>query len=120
MVSCEKERTYLWNSEWDKYDNPEEKPDSPAEPEDPETPDQPQNPEEPSDPKDPAGAKARLVWIDAAANFNDYANDRGKIATDMAKIKDTGFSGVVVDVRPTNSGVLFNSSVEAPLKRVDA
>ena len=120
MVSCEKERTYLWNSEWDKYDNPEEKPDTPAEPEDPETPDQPQNPEEPSDPKDPAGAKARLVWIDAAANFNDYANDRGKIATDMAKIKDTGFSGVVVDVRPTNSGVLFNSSVEAPLKRVDA
>ena len=119
MISCEKERTYLWNSEWDKYDNPEEKPDTPEEPEEPENPGD-SDPEEPSVPGEPAGAKGRFVWIDAAANFKDYANDKDKIAEDMAKIKETGFSAVVVDVRPTNTGVLFQSSTEGPLKRVDA
>ena len=64
--------------------------------------------------------KARLVWIDAAANFNDYANDQARIAEDMARIKETGFTGVIVDVRPTNTGLLFNSSVEPALTRVDA
>lgn len=113
MISCEKERVYLWNSEWDKYDTPEEKPEEPVEPETPGTPEEPETPEEKT-------GKARFVWIDAAANFNDYANDIDKISSDMAKIKNTGFTAVIVDVRPTNSGVLFNSSVEAPLTRVDA
>ena len=65
-------------------------------------------------------AKARLVWIDAAANFKDYANSKKNIADDMARLKETGFTGVVVEVRPTTAGVLFNSDVEKPLTQVDA
>lgn len=63
--------------------------------------------------------KPRLVWIDAAANFMDYANDASKIAADVAKIKETGFTHIVVDVRPTNTGVLFKSSAEHALDKVD-
>lgn len=63
--------------------------------------------------------KPRLVWIDAAANFMDYANDASKIAEDVAKIKETGFTHIVVDVRPTNTGVLFKSSTEHALDKVD-
>ena len=64
--------------------------------------------------------KPRYIWIDCAANFYDYANDREKIAADLARIKETGFTDVIVDVRPTNGDVLFNSSVADPLVRVDA
>lgn len=64
--------------------------------------------------------KPRYVWIDCAANFYDYANDRSKIATDLAKIKETGFTDVIVDVRPTNGDVMFNSTVADPLVRIDA
>ena len=71
-------------------------------------------------PEDPDYSEARAVWIDAAANFKDYANDQAKIASDMKRIKETGFTSVVVDVRPTNSGVLFKSSTEAALTKVDA
>ena len=65
-------------------------------------------------------AKARLVWIDAAANFKDYADSESKIAEDMARIKETGFTGVIVEVRPTTGGLLFKSDVEKPLEKVDA
>ena len=64
--------------------------------------------------------KARLVWIDAAANFDDYANSKSAIASDMARIKETGFTGVIVEVRPTTGGLLFSSDVEKPLEKVDA
>lgn len=119
-ISCDGAKEYPWNPEWDNY-QPEQKdtvevpaPDT-TQTEDPVPPAPPVEEPEP----EPEG-KARFVWIDAAANFKDYANDKEKIASDMARIKETGFTAVVVDVRPTNSGVLFNCSVEAPLDRVDA
>jgi hypothetical protein len=65
-------------------------------------------------------SKERLVWIDAAANFKDYANDADRIASDMARIKETGFTGVIVEVRPTTAGLLFKSDVEPELDMVDA
>lgn len=98
IIACEKERVYQWNPEWDKFEEPEE----------------------PEIPEEHSGAKARFIWIDAAANFKDYANDLAKITEDMARIKETGFSAVVVDVRPTNTGVLFKSATEPSLKKVDA
>jgi uncharacterized lipoprotein YddW (UPF0748 family) len=104
-VSCEKAKDYPWNPAWDKYQH------EAATPEEPDVP---------SGPVLPADGKERLVWIDAAANFKDYANDEAKITADMAKIKSTGFTGVIVDVRPTNTGLLFKSDLEAPLTRVDA
>lgn len=102
FVSCEGENIYPWNEAWDEYQHEEI------------------SPEEPQNPVLPADGKERLVWIDAAANFKDYANSQDKINADMSKIKTTGFTGVIVDVRPTNTGLLFKSDVEGPLTRVDA
>lgn len=109
FVGCEGEDGYVWNPDWND--------DSVTDPEDPDNGENPGDDEEIPE-EDPA--KARLVWIDAAANFKDYANSEKKIADDMARIKDTGFTGVVVDVRPTNAGLLFKSDVEAELVKVDA
>ena len=110
FIACEDpDNGPLWNDNW--VDNSgsgtEEKPEDET-PED-ETP-APEKKEE----------KARLVWIDAAANFKDYANSKKNIADDMARLKETGFTGVVVEVRPTTAGVLFNTDVEKPLTQVDA
>ena len=119
FAACDEVKEYPWNPEWDKY-VPETDEEDSVQTEKPDTvqtekPDTVVTPEPP-----PVIGKARYVWIDAAANFNDYANDQSRIVRDMARIKETGFTAVIVDVRPTNSGVLFRSSTEAPLTRVDA
>ena len=126
FISCDEVKEYPWNPDWNQpeQETPEtpDTPDEPDEPDGPEKPEDPENPGEPEipvEPEEPVG-KARLVWIDAAANFNDYANSSAKIKLDMRKIKNTGFTGVIVDVRPTNTGVLFNSDTEHALTRVDA
>ncbi len=56
--------------------------------------------------------KPRYIWIDAAANFKDFANNKENIARDLKLAKDAGFTDVVVDVRPSNGDILFKSSVE--------
>ena len=110
FFSCEDpEGDYIWNDNWN------EQTPTPEQPEQPETPDQPETPA-----PEKKEAKARLVWIDAAANFKDYANSKKNIADDMARLKETGFTGVIVEVRPTTAGLLFNSDVEGPLTKVDA
>lgn len=115
FVSCDKpDEGNLWSDDWKEPAQEQEKPDG----QDPDDPKDPEN-DTPVDP--PAKeAKARLVWIDAAANFEDYANSKDNINADMARLKETGFTGVVVEVRPTTAGVLFNSDVEKPLTKVDA
>lgn len=108
FVACEKpDDGYIWNDNWSEEEN--------QEPED--------NPQEPDkeDPKPETNeGKDRLVWVDAAANFEDYANSEKNIAADMKRLKETGFTGVIVEVRPTTAGLLFKSDVEAPLTQVDA
>ena len=64
--------------------------------------------------------KSRYIWIDAGGNFRDYANNSAKIASDVKRIKETGFTDLIVDVRPTNGTVLFSSRRGEPLKRIDA
>ena len=44
--------------------------------------------EKPDEP-DVAEAKPRYIWIDAAANFPDYANSKENIAKDMEKRQDS-------------------------------
>ena len=111
FFACEEpEPDYIWNPNWNENTNSGQ--------EGAEDKEDPENQEQPSPEK--KDAKARLVWIDAAANFKDYANSKKNIADDMARLKETGFTGVVVEVRPTTAGVLFNSDVEKPLKQVDA
>ena len=55
--------------------------------------------------------KPRYIWIDAAANFQDYANDPAAISSDCKRIADMGFTDIIVDVRPTSGDVLFRSEV---------
>ena len=108
LVACEKpDDGYIWNDNWSEEENqkPEDKP-------------QDSDKDEPK-PETKEG-KARLVWIDAAANFKDYANSEKNIAADMKRLKETGFTGVIVEVRPTTAGLLFKSDVEGPLTQVDA
>lgn len=64
--------------------------------------------------------KSRYVWIDAGGNFKDYANNSAKIASDVKRIKETGFTDIIVDVRPTNGTVLFSSRQGTPLKKIDS
>ena len=66
-----------------------------------------------------AEAKPRYVWIDAAANFDDYGNSRENIKADCRKIAQTGFTDIIVDVRATTGDVLFKSNVAPALKRID-
>lgn len=54
--------------------------------------------------------KPRYIWVDAAANFPEFANSRENIARDLKKAKEAGFTDVVVDVRPTTGDVLFETS----------
>ena len=109
-VGCTKPETgFLWRDEWTDPE-PTPKPDPEPEP----------KPDPEPDPKPEIKGKPRLVWIDAGANFNDYANSEAKIEADVKKIAETGFTHIVVDVRPTNTGVLFKSSTEPALKQVDA
>jgi len=54
--------------------------------------------------------KPRFIWIDAAANFKDFANSKENIARDLTLAKNAGFTDIVVDIRPTSGDILFQSS----------
>src|SRR5690554_3378154 len=69
----------------------------------------------PDPPKDNA-EKPRYIWIDAAANFKDFANSKENIKRDLTLAKDAGFTDVVVDIRPTSGDILYNSSVPGSAK----
>ena len=62
--------------------------------------------------------KPRVLWIDAAANFDSYANDADSIARDCARIAGMGFTHIVVDVRGTSGDVLFKSTVAPQLRQM--
>lgn len=72
------------------------------------------------EPTTPATEKPRYIWIDAAANFPDFANSKEKIARDLALAKDAGFTDIVVDVRPTTGDVLFATSQVAQVQYLHA
>jgi len=63
--------------------------------------------------------KPRYLWVDAAGNFPDYANSKENIIRDLEIAKNTGFTDIVVDVRPTMGDVLFKSSVVNEVKKLD-
>lgn len=68
-------------------------------------------PDSPSTPQEVPAGKPRYVWIDAAANFPYFANDKAYIGKEIKQIADCGFTDIVVDVRPTEGTVLWKSSV---------
>ncbi|GAB3417400.1 alpha amylase family protein [Niabella aquatica] len=68
---------------------------------------------------DPKKDKPRIVWIDAAANFPDYANNKAKIEQDVKRMKEAGLTAFVLDVRPTMGDVLFQTSYADQVKKLD-
>ena len=76
---------------------------------------------EPSTPtaSDTLSANDAYVWVSCEGNWEEFANSRDNIARDIAKLKECGFTDLVVDVRPTNGGVLFKSSHAKPQTRMD-
>lgn len=70
----------------------------------------PSNPPDVEEPEDKE-SKPCFIWIDAAANFPDFANSRENIVRDLTKAADAGFTDIVVDVRPTTGDVLFETDV---------
>ena len=64
----------------------------------------------PDEPKKENKDKPRFIWIDAAANFKDFANSKENIARDLMLAKNAGFTDIVVDIRPTNGDILYQSS----------
>jgi uncharacterized lipoprotein YddW (UPF0748 family) len=61
--------------------------------------------------KTPNSEKPRYIWVDAAANFPDFANSKENILRDLTLAKNAGFTDVVVDVRGTTGDVLFKTDV---------
>lgn len=72
-------------------------------------PERPGGGEEGSDKPTPTEQKPCYIWVDAAANFPDFANDLTKIERDLKQAQEAGFTDVVVDVRPTTGDVLFKT-----------
>ena len=72
------------------------------------------------DPDKPKVEKPRYIWVDAAANFPDFANSKDNIRRDLTKAKETGFTDIVVDVRPTTGDVLFTTKVGHPVEYLGA
>lgn len=64
--------------------------------------------------------KARYIWVDAAANFKDFANSRENIKRDLKLAQEAGFTDIVVDVRPTMGDVLFQTDVAPQVKTLQA
>ena len=64
--------------------------------------------------------KPRVIWVDAAANFPDFANSKENILRDLTLAKNAGFTDVVVDVRPTSGDVLFATDVVDQVKWLGA
>ena len=64
--------------------------------------------------------KPRFIWVDAGANFPDFANNKGNILRDLTLAKNTGFTDVIVDVRPNSGDVLFQTNVVDQVKWLGA
>ncbi len=75
--------------------------------------------EEPKENPEKTEAKPRYVWIDAAGNFEQYANNQDNIKADLKRVKDIGFTDIIVDVRPTTGDVLFKSATADALTKID-
>lgn len=78
--------------------------------------------DDPDDDPEPAEKvlKPRYIWVDAAANFPDFANSKENIKRDLQLAKNAGFTDVVVDVRPTTGDILFKSSLCDEVKSLNA
>lgn len=64
----------------------------------------------------PSVEKEKMIWMDAEASFMTNFSTPEKITALLDKIKDTGFTTIVVDVRPVEGDVLYRSEIMTPYK----
>lgn len=62
------------------------------------------------EPEEPTGEWEKMLWMDADESFATSFSTPEKITALLDKIKDTGFNKIVVDVRPVEGTVLYDSS----------
>lgn len=58
----------------------------------------------------------RLMWVDATANIQRF-NNKDTIDFYLTKLKELGFTDVVIDVRPISGHVLYDSNIAPKLKK---
>lgn len=56
----------------------------------------------------PVSDKPMFIWISSGASFDDFANSKENILRDLTLAKESGFTDIIVDVRPTGD-VLFKT-----------
>jgi hypothetical protein len=71
---------------------------------------EPEPPEKPQPPETPDGKKEKMLWLDADENFATNFATRESTTALLDRIKAAGFNKIVVDVRPAEGNVLYNSS----------
>lgn len=71
-------------------------------------------------PSEEVTEKPRYIWVDAAANFPDFADSKEHIERDLKLAKEAGFTDIVVDVRPTSGDVLFRTTTGEPVQWLGA
>lgn len=64
-----------------------------------------------------ATVKPRYLWFDASANYERFAS-RDSIRYYLEKTKATGFTDVIIDVRPLEGDALYRSKILRPLKEM--
>ena len=65
-----------------------------------------------------AAGKPKYLWFDATANFERFAV-RDSVDFYLDKACRAGFNRIVVDVRPVEGDVLYNSDLLPRLKTID-
>ena len=58
--------------------------------------------------------RTKLMWLDATANIQRF-NNKDTIDYYLAKLKDLGFTDVVIDMRPISGHVLYDSEIAPKL-----
>lgn len=74
----------------------------------PTTPEEPEIPEKPEPEKPSVEEKPVVLWIDAEANFSRL-RAKPDIKHYLDKVKESGFNTIVVDVKPVQGDVLYDS-----------
>ena len=64
----------------------------------------------------PKNTTPSLMWIDATANIHHF-NDKDTIDYYLEKVKELGFTDIVVDIRPISGHVLYDSQYAPKLTR---
>lgn len=78
------------------------------------------DPQPQPEPPTPVAKAPMYVWIDASANFNNFANSKATIAKEVNRLAECGFTDLIVDIRPTEGTVLYPSKIAPEAKRLAA